>query len=426
MERYHLAKRRAQDRHDVVRPGHRARVRPPPDVGQRIIGDERQLILGHADLAERARHAEAADQPVEQYRRRHRRIAEAGADAHLPVADDARVPRLDIGGHDARRMPVRHVARPAEHVADRVAGAHRHTGDDRNHRLPRADLAFQPRIEIAGVGLDAGQAGRQQPQRAVGDAVAIVVRLERGERLGRVIDGADAGRQPQPFRRVDGDRGIEHDGDRNRHALLIALLLLDRLVGRPRQRVELAARQRRRHADHPHVRRIEHRRDHRAVGLDAGAEGVEALDCRDIVLEEDRDDLARVGDRAAADRDDQVGTRRARRIGRRQHVAARRVRLDAVVSRGMTVAERRLDPPDLVGLAIERHAGQDEHAPRVEALGLRRERRRRRLAQRHPLGRGQNDRRSSDHAKLPNDRPHCRVPLIPKGSKSISPVNRQR
>jgi hypothetical protein len=56
------------------------------------------------------------------------------------------------------------------------------------------------------------------------------------------------------------------------------------------------------------------------------------------------------------------------------------MRLDAVVGCGVTLAQRRLDPPDFIGPAIERDARKDEDALRAEALGFSRERCRCRLA----------------------------------------------
>ena len=71
---------------------------------------------------------------------------------------------------------MRHVAGAAKHMADGMAGAHRHAGDDRDHRLPGADLAFQPGLKIGGIGLDARQAFGEQAQRGIGNAVAEIVR----------------------------------------------------------------------------------------------------------------------------------------------------------------------------------------------------------------------------------------------------------
>src|SRR3546814_8030564 len=70
--------------------------------------------------------------------------------------------------------------------------------------------------------------------------------------------------------------------------------------------LELAARQRRRHADDADIGAFGQRIDRLPVGIDARAQRLEILDAAYVVLERERGDLGRVDDRSAADRDDQV------------------------------------------------------------------------------------------------------------------------
>jgi len=128
---------------------------------------------------------------------------------------------------------MRHIAQAAEHMADGMAGPHGHAADDGQHGLPDADLAFQPRLHVGGVGLDARQAFDQQAQRAFGQTVAVIVGLETLQRLDRVIQRPHAGGKPQPVGRVPGQGGIKDHADRGHFAFLIALLVLGRGIRRP-------------------------------------------------------------------------------------------------------------------------------------------------------------------------------------------------
>ena len=51
---------------------------------------------------------------------------------------------------------MRDVEHRTQHIADAVAGTHRHVARERPHRQPRADLAVEAGCEITGVGLDPG------------------------------------------------------------------------------------------------------------------------------------------------------------------------------------------------------------------------------------------------------------------------------
>jgi hypothetical protein len=59
-------------------------------------------------------------------------------------------------------MAVRDVKHRTQHIADAVAGTHRHAARERLHRQPRADLAVEAGREITGVGLDPRQPAAEQ------------------------------------------------------------------------------------------------------------------------------------------------------------------------------------------------------------------------------------------------------------------------
>ena len=83
----------------------------------------------------------------------------------------------------------------------------------------------------------------------------------------------------------------------------------------------------------------------RAVSRDPGAEIIELFGRADRVAETQPDHLRRIGDRAAADRDDQIGAGLARHIGRGDDIGARGVRADLGAGPGKAVAEH---PPQTV------------------------------------------------------------------------------
>ena len=68
-----------------------------------------------------------------------------------------------------------HIGGAAKDMSDRMAGPHRDTTDNRNHRLPGADLATQAGIHVARVGLHGRQAIYQQVQCALGHTIAEVI-----------------------------------------------------------------------------------------------------------------------------------------------------------------------------------------------------------------------------------------------------------
>ena len=83
---------------------------------------------------------------------------------------------------------------------------------------------------------------------------------------------------------------------------------------------------------------------------------------RDVVGEAELNGLGAVGDRAAAQGDDQVGFGLARLRRRGDDRRARRVRRHLVEGADAFVAERAADCFDLVGLAVERAAHHQEDA----------------------------------------------------------------
>ena len=185
-----------------------------------------------------------------------------------------------------------------------------------------------------------------------------------------MIDRADAGREPQPFRRVHGDGGIEDHRERDDAGMDVGLLQPQPRLGDAGARVELAAAQRGRHADLPHPRRAVLREAPLARDLvDHGAEGLEPIRLANVVLEADGDRLAAVGRRPAADTDQQVAAGVAGLVGAGDHRVARAVRGHLVMHAGVARPKRRGDLPDRIGLAVERAPGEDEHPPGAEPIG---------------------------------------------------------
>jgi len=92
---------------------------------------------------------------------------------------------------------------------------------------------------------------------------------------------------------------------------------------------------------------------------------VERFRRADIVGEGELDRLGAVGDRTAAQGNDEIGLRLARLLGRRDHRATRRMGRHPVEGADAMIAERPAQFVDLVGLAVERAAHHEE-----DALGL--------------------------------------------------------
>jgi hypothetical protein len=113
--------------------------------------------------------------------------------------------------------------------------------------------------------------------------------------------------------------------------------------------------------------------------------------------------LGAVGDRAAADGDDEVGLRGPCRLARLDHGGPRRVRRHAIEAAGAAVAERAPHLADLIRIAIEGAAHHQEDPPRPETLGLRGDRLGRRFAEHHLVHLAENHASRWQHALLPAD-----------------------
>jgi hypothetical protein len=195
------------------------------------------------------------------------------------------------------------------------------------------------------------------------------MRPARAQAFDAVVDGADAGRQKQPFRRVHGDGGIEDRRARHHQRVRQSLFDLGMFIGDPGNGAELAAGNRGGHTDLAHRWWIQ-LRDATLVGTDP----VDILDASDIVGEADLHRLGAVGDRAAADGDDEIGARGAGLLGRRDHGGARRMRRHCIERADATRTQRRLDFRDLVCFAVQRAADHQEGAVAPEAIDLRHDR----------------------------------------------------
>ena len=139
-------------------------------------------------------------------------------------------------------MPVRDVEERSQHIADAVARAHRDTARERAHREPCAYLAVEARLEILGVSLNARQPAGQQRQAVKRLRVSKGIRLVRADALDAMVDGADAGRQPQPFGRVQGDRWVQDDRPRDDPRMAKELLYLGSFIHDAGDGAELARR----------------------------------------------------------------------------------------------------------------------------------------------------------------------------------------
>ena len=157
--------------------------------------------------------------------------------------------------HDAGGVAVRHPGAAAQHMADGVARPHARAADDAGHRDPGADLAVEPRRQVGRIAFHRRQPAAEQAQRLQRRAVGVGVAVDRAVGLDRMIDRADAGREPQPFRRVHGDGGIEDHRERDDAGMDVGLLQPQPRLGDAGACVEFAAAQRGRHADLPHPRR---------------------------------------------------------------------------------------------------------------------------------------------------------------------------
>ena len=304
---------------------------------------------------------------------------------------------------------MRHVERTTQRVTDGMADAHRQAGNDGDHRAPGAFLAHLPGGEVAVVGLDRGEPLRQEPEAVHRQAIPVVVRIEGAEGLKAMVERAHARREPDPFRRVHGDGRIEHDRTRRHRRVEVGLLDVDLLVRRARQRIEFTTRQRRRHDHHRNVGAREGRHRDRPVRIDDHVVRLHRLRRAQAVFQAHGEDLGQVGDRAAAERDQEVRLQWFGDRDRGADVLARHVRTDTVEDADEPITERLFDFPHFVGLVPVRVAADQEHALRAlqvhflgECLGTG-------ASAVHTLERSQSDRR------LVHGSPDCRVHSVCAG-----------
>ena len=261
---------------------------------------------------------------------------------------------------------MRHVEHGAQHIADAVAGAHRNARRQRSHRKPGADLAIHPGIEVARVRLHPRQRLGQHRQSLQRLGVGVGMRLARAQAFDAMVDGADAGRQPQPLRRVQGHGGIE-DGGAGHHELVAHRFLdLAANIGDAGDRAEFAAGDGGGHADLAHRRGLQ-----RWCCALRGADRIDGLDAANIVGETELHRLGAVGDRAAADGDDEIGLRAARLLGGGDDGLARGMRRHRVERCHATRPQTVADLVDLVGASIERAADHQEGPACAQAVHLR-------------------------------------------------------
>src|SRR5437868_13814962 len=106
---------------------------------------------------------------------------------------------------------MRHVAGAAQHMTDGVACAHRNARLQSECREPGTQLAVDARFFVVRVLPGAQQSVTQIAQAGKTDALDQGISTTRTDRLDAVIHGARAGTEPQLFRCVSCDGGIEDE-----------------------------------------------------------------------------------------------------------------------------------------------------------------------------------------------------------------------
>ena len=260
---------------------------------------------------------------------------------------------------------MRHIATAAQHMPYRMARPHLRATLAPGHRLPHRQLAIETRFHIVRVVLHTRQAAAQQLERLYEISVARGVVIRRTQRLGGVIHRAQAGREPHPQGRVQRGRRVE-DGDA-RHMQRMTKTLLDLLarVSATTLVLKFTTRQRGRYRNLPHLGSFKLRHGAAAIGLHARAELIDLIVLGDVVLQTQLRHLARVGDRAAAEGDNQVRTDRARLFRNLQYRLARRVRGHTVIHPRTAALQRITHFFNFVRGAI--HGAADDH---VHALSF--------------------------------------------------------
>ena len=137
------------------------------------------------------------------------------------------------------------------------------------------------------------------------------------------------------------------------------------LVGDARRGRELAAGNRRRHADLAHRRRGELRRS-----AATGPDPVDVIGIADTVGEAKLHRLGAVGNRTAADRDDDVGAGGAGLFAGGNDRRARRMRRHRIEGAGAALPEHAANVLDFIGFAVQRAADHQEGAFRAQPVQL--------------------------------------------------------
>ena len=177
-----------------------------------------------------------------------------------------------------------------------------------------------------------------------------------------MIDGPDAGRQPQPLGRVRGNRWIEHHGARNDLRMPEELLDPPTLVGDAGNSAELPGREGGRNGNLADRRGFAWRRPEGVVWPFDRPVIVECLRGADVVRQTELDGFGAVGNGAAAHRCDEVGARLPSCGSGFNDGAAWRVRRHPGEHPGAAVPERRPHVVDLASRAVERAAHHQEDA----------------------------------------------------------------
>src|SRR3954447_9877541 len=181
------------------------------------------------------------------------------------------------------------------------------------------------------------------------------MRLSGAKTFDAMIHRADAGRKPQPFRRVNGYGGIENGSSWNGQLVTKHFLDLGAAVGDAGYGAELSAGDRGGYADLTYSRRVHcgryalHRPD-----------PVDVFDGANVIGQAKLYRLGAVGDRTTAYGDDKVGVGGARLFGGRDHAFSRGVRLHRIEHANSTRPEALLDILDLPGVSIECAADHQE------------------------------------------------------------------
>src|SRR5215213_1814647 len=159
------------------------------------------------------------------------------------------------------------------------------------------------------------------------------MRLSGAKTFDAMIHRADAGRKPQPFRRVNGYGGIENGSSWNGQLVTKHFLDLGAAVGDAGYGAELSAGDRGGYADLTYSRRVHCRRYalHRP-------DPVDVFDGANVIGEAK---LYRLG-----------GVGGARLFGGRDHAFSRGVRLHGIEHANSTRPEALLDLPYLLGVSI--------------------------------------------------------------------------